>query len=359
MNKNKVKIVAFTAASLLMITPSTSAFAATISEETSLGGFSYYLEQYYNTSSLKESEEILLLSTEIQIPNGIAIANVKDYVNIRENAGTDQNIIGILTKDAYCIVSEVTSDGWAKIKSGNISGYIKTEYLYMGQAGVKKAKETAALTAKVTANTVNVRSTPSTLSSDNIITEVKKGEELEVIDESSKELLTKNDPNADLWVKVAIDNLEGYVTREFVEISYTWKTATKSNAVTVSTKRNQIVAEAKSHIGLRYVWGGQSLTTGADCSGFIHAVYKKCGVDTTKLERTSYGMAGQSYGKTVTLANAQPGDLVFYGNSRGKVDHVAMYIGNGLVVHESGYKSGCKISNVDYRKILKIKNVLD
>lgn len=358
MNKNRIKVTILAATGLLILAPKLSGQAQTISEETSLGGFSYYLDQYYERSDLEEEQETLLLASELNIPKGIAIAKVNDYVRIREGAGTNYTIVGLLMKNAACIVTEV-KDGWAKITSGDVTGYISTEYLYLGKEGEAKARQTAKLTAEVTARTVNVRSTPSTLSQNNIITEVTRGEVLEVIDECSKELLTKEDPKAELWVKVVIDNSEGYVSREFVDVAYTWDFATKPGAYTPSALRNEIALEAQSHLGLRYVWGGQSLTTGADCSGFVRAVYQKCGVNISNMDRTSYGMAGQSYGKTVTLAQAQPGDLVFYGNSSGKVDHVALYIGNGMVVHESGYTSGCKISKVNYRKIIKIKNFLD
>ena len=70
-------------------------------------------------------------------------------------------------------------------------------------------------------------------------------------------------------------------------------------------------------------------------------------------------MANCSKGKKVTLATAKPGDLVFYGDSSGHVNHVAIYIGNGQIIHEAGRASGCKISSVNYRKVLKIKNFID
>lgn len=342
----------------IALAPVGGASAATVDDGVSIGGLSFYLDKYYSSSEADDAET-LLLQTDLVIPQGIAIAKVNDYVNIREKPGTDSNIVGFLTKNAACIVSEVSADGWAKITSGSISGYILSDYLYMGDAGIQKAKEVAKLTATVNAGSVNVRSTPSSENSDNIITEVSRNEEFDVVDVSSKELLTKNDPNADAWVKIAIDNTEAYVTREFVTVGYTWKQASKPSVVTKSTLRNSIVSEAKKHLGLRYVWGGESLTNGADCSGFVRAVYKKSGVNISGLDRTSYGMAGQSLGRTVTLSNAQPGDLVFYADSKGHVDHVAMYIGNGQVIHESGYTYGCRISNVNYRKVYKIKNFLD
>lgn len=357
MNKNRVRVAVIAAAGMVAFAPVGSAMASTVTDGVSIGGLSYLLEQYYSDENASDSETTSLLASDIEVPANIAMANVNEFCYIREGAGTSYNIVGILIKDAYCIVKS-HEDGWAQIESGSVKGYIKDDYLFMYEEGVAKAKETAELTATVTATTVNVRSNPST-TENNIIAEVTKGEQLEVIDETSKELFTKDDPGAKTWVKVAIDDVEGYVTREYVNVAYTWKTAVKQSAVTSSILRNTIVNESMKYIGLKYVWGGQSLVTGADCSGFVRAIYKKCGVDISKLNRTSYDMAAQSYGKTVSLKNAKPGDLVFYGDSRGNINHVAIYIGNGQIIHESGRKSGCKISNVNYRTIVKIKNFLD
>lgn len=362
MNKKYIRLSVLTAATVFLLgAQSITARAETVTEENSLGGMSELIEEYVNDTSSKDSSQVTnLFATDVTIPDNIAIANVNDYVNIREKPGTSFNIVGILPKDAYCIVQSV-SDGWAKISSGGVTGYVSTEYLYMNSEGVSKAKKLAQLTATVTAGSVNVRSEASTLTNDNIIAEVNRNEELEVVNDSSMDLLTKNDPNATLWVKIKIDNLEGYVSREFVNVSYGWKSATKIDPIdaTVSSLRTRIVQEAKQHIGLRYVWGGNSLVSGADCSGFVLAVYRECGVSTSNFPRRSKDLAVSSYGTTVSKANIKPGDMVFYGDSRGNVDHVAMYIGNGQVIHESGYSTGCKISNINYRTVIRIKNYLD
>ncbi len=335
--------------------------AEEIKEETSLAGLSKVLNQYVSDDNASKSETTTLLSSQISIPENIAIAKCNDYVNIREKAGTSYNIIGILTKDSYGIVLEV-KDGWAKIQSGSVTGYVSTDYLYMGEEGVTKAREVASLLATVTANSVNVRKEPSTLSKDNIIEEVVNGEDLAVL---SAEVVTKNDPGAVLWVKIALDDSEGeevvgYIAREFVDVGYKWKTASKVDveAANSSPIRYNLVNESKKYIGLRYVWGGTSLTTGADCSGFVWAVYKKCGLNTSSLglPRTSSEMARG--GTKVTSATIKPGDLVFYGDSRGRVNHVAMYIGNNQVIHESGRKTGCKISNMYYRKVVTMRSYL-
>lgn len=101
------------------------------------------------------------------------------------------------------------------------------------------------------------------------------------------------------------------------------------------------------------------MVTGCDCSGFCLAVYRACGYDTSQLPRASYDIAASSKGRTVSLAEAKPGDMVFYGSSSGKINHVALYMGNGMIIHESGRKYGCMVSQVDYRHIVKIKSFLD
>lgn len=358
MHKKLIKCVAVASAMLLSLSFfETVVHAEVIPGGEGVAGMTALIDQYYNEKST-ESTTTSLLSTPVTIPNNIAIAKCDDSINIRENAGTSYNIVGKLPKDAYCIVLEKT-DGWAKIRSADVTGYVSTDYLYMGKEGFQRARQLAVLKATVTASNVNVRSTASSLSESNIITEVNRGEDLIVIEEDAIEVVTKDDPNATIWVKVIIDDSIGYVTKEYVELSYKWKTAIQMQSVTASSMRTTIINEAKKHLGLRYSWGGTSLTSGADCSGFIWAVYTKCGLSVSRLglPRTSRDMARD--GKKVSAATIQPGDLVFYGNRKGNVDHVAMYIGNGKVIHESGRREGCKISNMNYRTIIAMRNYLD
>lgn len=364
----KKTAIAAVTVTMLSLAPVSTAAAAT--DSSALGGFSYLYENFLINNTEENTNEsdssIMLLSNQLSIPDNVAVANVVDSCNIREGAGTTYNIIGIFPKNAICVVLDVTADGWAHIQSGNLTGYIKTDYLFMDEEGYEKACMLAHLTATITAGSVNVRTAPNTVSDENIIMEVSRGEQLEVVEEA---VLNKNDA-VQLWVKVAVDSTDmvdseengyGYVCSDFVNVGYNWKTAVKIDPIdaSISAIRQKVVTEAKKHIGLRYVWGGTSLKTGADCSGFCIAVYRACGISTSKLPRTSYNMASSSNGKNVTLADAKPGDLVFYGDSRGNVNHVAIYIGNHQVIHESGRKDGCKISNVSYRKIIKIKNFID
>ncbi len=338
--------------------------AGFLSGDEALGGVSFYLDKYYeNVNSSDEGASGALLADVVTIPDNVAIANVNDYVNIRSGAGTSFGVVGYLPKNAMCIVLEVTEDnGWAKIESGTVTGYVSTDYLYMGEEGRVKAEELAKLMATVNAGTVNFRSTPDTTSPDNILATVTNGEALVVIEET---VVNKEDETT-LWVKAYLDDMEGYIAKDLVTVAYDWIRAVSMTSIVgadsasnLSALRAAIVIEAKKHIGLRYVWGGNSLKTGADCSGFCIAVYKAVGINTSSIPRQSTEMAGCSKGKKVSLANAKPGDLVFYGDKNGRVNHVAIYIGNGQIIHEAGRASGCKISSVNYRTVVKIKNFID
>ena len=132
------------------------------------------------------------------------------------------------------------------------------------------------------------------------------------------------------------------------------KTASKNQASTDaiatasgSAKGKEIANYACQFIGNPYVSGGTSLTKGTDCSGFTQSVYKQFGYS---LPRNSYSQ--RSAGKQVSYAEAQPGDIICYAG------HVAIYIGNGKIVHASTPKSGIKISNALYRDIISVRRII-
>ncbi len=114
-----------------------------------------------------------------------------------------------------------------------------------------------------------------------------------------------------------------------------------------SAKGKEIAIYACGFVGNKYVWGGTSLTKGADCSGFTQSVYKAYGY---KIPRTSYQQ--RSAGKAVNYADAQPGDLICYAG------HVAMYIGNGKIVHASSAKTGIIIGYATYKPILAVRRIV-
>ncbi len=271
----------------------------------------------------------------------LGIADVSDNLNIRAIAAEDGRLVGKLPRNAACEVLD-TDDIWAHIRSGGVEGYVSLEYLLTGVPAKFKAEELAVTVAKVATDSLKVRAEANTESE--VITLVAMGEELEVA-------AVEGD-----WVKVLLDDDEVYVSAEYVEVSAELGTAVTMTELLygqgVSDVRVDVCQYAKEFIGNPYVWGGTSLTKGADCSGFVMKVFQKYGV---KLPRNSRAQA--NCGTTIKVAEAKPGDLIFY--AKGKtINHVAIYIGNGQVVHASSPKTGIKISNVSYRSPYKAVRVL-
>lgn len=271
----------------------------------------------------------------------LGIADVSDNLNIRAIAAEDGRLVGKLPRNAACEVLD-TDDIWAHIRSGEVEGYVSLDYLLTGVPAKFKAEELAVTVAKVTTDSLKVRAEANTESE--VITLVAMGEELEVA-------AVEGD-----WVKVLLDDDEVYVSAEYVEVSAELGTAVTMTELLygqgVSDVRVDVCQYAKEFIGNPYVWGGTSLTKGADCSGFVMKVFQKYGV---KLPRNSRAQA--NCGTTIKVSEAKPGDLIFY--AKGKtINHVAIYIGNGQVVHASSPKTGIKISNVSYRSPYKAVRVL-
>lgn len=272
----------------------------------------------------------------------LGLANVDNHLNIRQEPSDSGKLIGKLSKNAACEILSV-EDGWAHIKSGKVEGYCSTDYLFMGEEAISKAKEVASLIAVVDTETLKVREEPNTESS--VITLIPRDEELEVVE------IMENG-----WIKFLLDDEEAYVSGDFVKVEERLeKAATLTELLYgqgVSNARVDLVQYAKQFIGNPYVWGGTSLTNGADCSGFTMSVYKKYGIN---LPHHSGSQA--QLGKKVTLAEAQPGDLVFYAKN-GTINHVAIYIGGGQVVHASNERTGIKISSVNYRTPAAIRSFM-
>lgn len=271
----------------------------------------------------------------------LGIANVSDNLNIRAVAAEDGKLVGKLPKDAACEVLD-TDDTWAHIKSGSVEGYVSKEYLLTGVSAKHKAEELAATMARVTTDSLKVRAEANTDSE--VITLVPNGEVLEVAAVEGE------------WVKVLLDDEEAYVSGEFVEVSAELGTAVTMSELLygqgISDVRVDICQYAKEFLGNPYVWGGTSLTKGADCSGYVMSLYKKYGVNLPHSSR-----AQANCGTTIKVSEAQPGDLIFYGKGK-TINHVAMYIGGGKVIHASSPKTGIRISNVSYRTPFKAVRIL-
>lgn len=290
----------------------------------------------------QESPVEEVTQTTIAGYTNLGVANVDSYLNVRTENNEGSKLAGKMPKNAGCEITEVL-DGWYKIQSGEVSGYVKSEYLLTGEAAVAKAQELLTDTATAKTSNLNVRKEPNTESS--VIIQVGEGEKLEVV-----EVL-------DGWVKVAVDSDAGYVAADYVAVGKELPTAVTLKELYygngVSQTRVEMVEYAKQFLGNPYVWGGTSLTKGTDCSGFTMGIYKHFGIS---LPHSSRAQAG--YGTKVSLSDAKPGDLVFY-SSGGSINHVAMYIGNGQVIHASTKKTGIKISNVSYRSVKTVRRIIN
>lgn len=310
--------------------------------------------------ALNEARKLDLKTMALNQYDNLVISKVNNYLNIRKEPSTDSsaNIIGKFPSKAAGEILE-TVDGWYKIKSGSITGYITADpqYVAVGQEAKDLAVGAASLMAIVTTDRLNVRAEPNTDAK--IWTQISKEERYNVVSQ------------LDGWVEIELDTGDGdggesadnaYIsTRDNnVEVRYALNEAIKfspleEKANQSASLRSQVVNYALQFVGGRYVWGGNDPHTGADCSGFVRYVLSH--VAGVGLPRTSREQA--KAGRSIKSSEMRPGDLIFYTNSKGTVNHVAMYIGNGQIVHAASRRSGIKISTWNYRTPKTIRSFLD
>ena len=293
---------------------------------------------------LSEARTQDLKSDVLNYYDNIGVSTARDYINVRKTAKSNGTIIGKLPGKAGCeILGE--SGSFYKIKSGKVTGYVSKQYLATGQRAEDLALQYADLRAIIKIAALKVRSGPGT-----------KYKQWTTIRREETYIVTNQ---LDGWVEIEIDgdSDKGYIStsNNYVEVRYALDQAIEFHpATTGPTKlRTNIKNTAIKYIGGTYVWGGNTLGAGVDCSGFVQQIYKLYGITLPRVSREQ-----AKSGTAVSSGNKKVGDLIFYANSSGVVDHVAIYIGNNQVVHAASTKAGIKISNWDYRTPHSIRNVL-
>lgn len=325
---------------------------------------------------LDDSEVPASEPTEEDLFRKLVIAQVSTCVNVRSLPSEEGEVLGKLYNNSVgTFISE--ENGWYQISSGTVTGYVKGEYCVTGEEAVEIAKQVGKRFATVTTQTLFVRMEPTTEAS--ILGMVPEGDDLLVLEETEG------------WIKVDVEEGIGWVSADYVKLHSEFvqaeskaeeaarlakeeeerrkareaaAAAAAANAaanppaqtqqppvtydVSGGSEMGDAVANyALQYVGTPYVWGGSSLSSGVDCSGFVMCVYANFGVS---LPHSSASDRSQGYAVD-GLANAQPGDLICYSG------HVALYIGNGQIVHASSPGVGVIVSNANYRSILAIRRI--
>lgn len=383
-----------------------------LSVEYGVAGISKTLDEVFSCGDNAVNDKITeLYDAEIYSPlSNLGVSVATNYVNVRNRPSTDGEIVGKLYHGCAADILEWKEDGWVKIVSGDVEGYILSDYLAIGREAEREADEHAEKYATVVkTQTLRVREEQSTEA--RTLELIPLGERYPVIKEYKDwvEILLSTDDNG--------NDFTGFVHKDYVDIEIIFKRAIsieeeqriireqreaeraeeerlqklaeekerkrleaerkaaeekkkseeakkaenkKSESNNSSTNNSgsgtgrEIANYAQKFVGNPYVWGGVSLTRGADCSGFVYTIYQQFGYS---LDRVSRDQA-KTAGRKVDINDRQPGDLIFYTNSRGVVNHVAMYIGDNKIVHAANSRQGIIISKYNYRKVYSIRRVV-
>lgn len=345
-------------------------------------------------TNVKDNIDLYLVPTNEGEYLNRAFSNVSDFTYIRSAPDEESEWTGKLYSDSTVTVLEYNGE-WTKIKSGNVEGYVPADVLYTGEKAQEHAKEYETDIVTVLADVLNVRSAQGT--ENEILTQIMFRQQYEATGEP-----------VNGWYPVKVGDFDGWVCGDYVEAETTFSyaeskeeeeeriareeaerqaqvnaseiynntisnTQHNSNNGTETQNLNEMQAQADGtaevqeaavvqpqgyngqavidfacqFIGNPYVWGGTSLTNGADCSGFVQSVYANFGIS---LPRTTWDMV--NVGDAVSYDQALPGDIVLYDG------HVGLYMGDGNIVNAMNEAQGIGICNANYAPIVTIRRVL-
>ena len=380
--------------------------------------------------SIRGASYPVYAAEDVDVEGTLGFARLEDesaYVNVRAGASTESGeVVGILENGDSAVIESVEEDGWYRIRSGELEGYVASRLIATGEEAEAIAAESAYTYAKVNAESLNVRAEES--GDAQVIGTLEQGDQAEVTE----------DYDGGAFVRVCVDaDTYGYVSADYVELateyptgktleqiaaeeealesaadaewtedasetsweessadsgsdpvytettytdtgSQTGETAytdpysssedytdssaqqssdtaqtvqteaqteaqTQTTALAASASGSAIASYACQYVGIPYVWGGSSLSSGVDCSGFTMCVFSHFGISLPHFAASQYGC-----GTPVSLSNLAPGDLVFYNGSSGSIEHVAIYVGGGSIVHARGTGYGVCYSSLNY-----------
>lgn len=352
-------------------------------------------------NSIYDTNEELIEAQEIVIPPEIEesyrFVKVKKEYAISKKAGlkvyeemnTDARVVGKLPKNAVCYILE-DNDDWAYIESCTVRGFVRTKKLMTGNKARKYVKkkgenhlstamqymkpyQNAALTYKMTTvYDVVAKKVYALSNADEVNIREDMSKESEIVGRMQTDTLCYIlDEEKDGWLYVESGDVRGFVKKRFLdrgkkirklvkrtgeetfqlaeqlvepeenEAFYYRITSTQEGSVSGAI-RESILTFASQFLGNPYVWGGTSLTDGADCSGFVQSVYGEYGYT---LPRVAEDQA--QYGTKIPVEEALPGDLIFYARD-GYIYHVVMYIGDGMTIEAQSSSTGIVNSTVNY-----------
>ncbi|OLR60266.1 hypothetical protein BHF70_11980 [Anaerostipes sp. 494a] len=278
----------------------------------------------------------LMLAICFEIKHVDAATTYSRYVtasslNIRKKASNGGAVVGSYKKGTK-ITCYGTSGSWTKVKYSGSYRYVSTRYLSSSAPKVTTSI-TSTYIRYVTASSLNIRKKAS--NSGAIVGSYKRGSKITCYGTSGS------------WTKIKYSGSYRYIST-----SYLSSKVPSTVSSTASITGSSVARYALQFVGNPYVWGGSSLTKGADCSGFTMAVYAHYGYS---LPHSS--ISQRSCGTPVSWANKQAGDLICY-NAINGVGHVGIYIGNNQVVHAGSKSTGIHVSAADYRSVNCVRRII-